>query len=85
MLRKGALDNDIPDALVSLSLLRFPASFWMFKQISVMGPANWIWIPIKEKKRKKKHTQNYMIQGSLYPWKIDIFKKNNNNNNLALF
>ena len=26
-----------------------------------------------------------MIQGSLYPWKIDIFKKNNNNNNLALF
>ena len=51
ILRKVTLDNDIPDPLVSLSLLRFPASFWIFKQVSLMGPAGWIWIPLKEKKK----------------------------------
>ena len=51
ILRKGTLDSDIPDPLVSLSLLRFPASFWMFKRVSLMGPADWIWIPLKEKKK----------------------------------
>ena len=58
ILRKGDLDSDKPDALVSLSLLRFPASFWMFKPISSMGPANWIWIPLKEKTKKKKKQTN---------------------------
>ena len=63
ILRKGALDSDIPDALVSLSLLRFPASFWMFKPISSMGPANWILIPLKEKtkNKKKKNKQTHKI------------------------
>ena len=63
ILRKGTLDNDIPDPLVSSSLLWFPASFWMFKWgVSLMGPADWIWIPLKE----KKDAQNYIIQSSLY-------------------
>ena len=63
--RKGTLENDIPDPLVSLSLLWFLASFWMFKRVSLMGSADWIWIPLKGKKKKKK-AQNYVIQASLY-------------------
>ena len=59
ILRKGTLDNDITNPLVPLSLLRFPTSFWMFKRVSLMGPTDWKWIPLKEKK-------NYIIQASLY-------------------
>ena len=65
-LRKGTLDNDIPDPLVSLSLLRFSTSFWMFKRVSLMRPsdwpADWIWIALKGKKKK----DNYIFQASLY-------------------
>ena len=62
ILRKGALDNDIPDPLVLLLVLRFPATFWMSKRVTFMAPADWIWIPLKE----KKNAQNYIIQASQY-------------------
>ena len=66
ILRKGTLDSDIPDPLVSLSLLRFPTSVWMFKRVSLMRPADWpadwIWIALKGKKKE----DNYKFQASLY-------------------
>ena len=59
ILRIGVLDSDIPDVLISSSLLWFPASFSMFKRISSMRPADWIWIPLTKKKKKK--AQSYII------------------------
>ena len=76
-LRKGTLDNDIPDPLVSLSLLRFSTSFWMFKRVSLMRPsdwpADWIWIALKEKKKKKR--QLYISSFIISVSKIIIKKK----------
>ena len=73
ILRKGTLDNRIPNPLVSLSLLQFPASFWMVKRASLMRPTDWIWIPLKEKLKKgtKLYTSCFTISVS----KIIIKKK----------
>ena len=73
IMRKGTLDNDIPNPLVSLSLLQFPASFSMFKWAPLMRPTDWIWISLKEK--LKKRTKLYNSCFTISVSKIIIKKK----------